>query len=139
MQPGVARRREAEVNCGLPMSRRKDHSHPCKNDDTCCESATLRRPAGRVGRSAVFVLKSLLKMSCHRDLEFDRILAHRLLYDSGQSRVRCGQATTAVWVLISGVSIMMKKFALTMLGLVAGAVLVLGPQASSAEAHGYYG
>ena len=34
---------------------------------------------------------------------------------------------------------MMKKFALTMLGLVAGAVLVLGPQASSAEAHGYYG
>jgi len=34
---------------------------------------------------------------------------------------------------------MMKKFALTMLGLVAAAVLVLGPQASSAEAHGYYG
>lgn len=34
---------------------------------------------------------------------------------------------------------MMKKFALTMLGLVAVMGLVLGPQASSAEAHGYYG
>ncbi len=42
-------------------------------------------------------------------------------------------------VLILGVSIMTKKFVLTMLGLVAAAVLVLGPQSSSAEAHGYYG